>query len=436
MTTQELINYIKQQSQQGKNKEEIGQELRAVGWEEKDIEEAFNIAGLARPIEPSAPAAPAKKEDLIPSTLPIVENLLKRSFAVYKARLGTFVGIMLFPLIVGSLVFILSLLLINTPLVIFFLIIFIPIMIIIGIWSQVSLIFAIKDREEKIGITESLRRGWKKIISFAWVSILAFFIIMGGYVLLIIPGIIFSIWLAFSTYVLVSEDLRGMNALFRSKQLTAGYWWKVLWRFIVTGIIIFIPVVLLHIILIVLISDDLADPLIRIITALFITPFNFTFGFLLYEDLKKQKAKTPFEAPKKGTKITFILVGIIGLLLIPAIIFSTTFFTARQTRGVAQDARILINMSMIRSAAEMIYSKDNSYRNVSCDHSDLVSLCNDTKNFTGKEPIFHSSQDSYCVYTKLLSGKYYCSDSTFRRTETVIFPGGKGYCDGITFKCP
>ena len=38
------------------------------------------------------------------------------------------------------------------------------------LWSQVALLYAIKDREENIGIKESYHRGWGKITSYFWIS--------------------------------------------------------------------------------------------------------------------------------------------------------------------------------------------------------------------------------------------------------------------------
>jgi len=43
MTTQELLDYIKQQLDQGVSREEIKNRLLSAGWQEKDIEEAFSV---------------------------------------------------------------------------------------------------------------------------------------------------------------------------------------------------------------------------------------------------------------------------------------------------------------------------------------------------------------------------------------------------------
>lgn len=67
-----------------------------------------------------------------------------------------------------------------------------------------------------------------------------FFLLVGGFLLFIIPGIIFIIWFLSGQYVLVSEDLRGFNALLRSKQLIQGNWWRIFWYFFLIILIIVI----------------------------------------------------------------------------------------------------------------------------------------------------------------------------------------------------
>lgn len=438
MVNQQLLDYIKQRAQQGKTREEIKQELLGVGWSEADVKEALDGAGSGQAFSPSMPL-PSIQPQI--STLPGIRNLFKRTLAVYKEGLGTFLGIMVISLIPGLLFLVPEIVLEksgswNT----FLFIIFWLIAAFIGFWAQVSLIFAIKDREEKIGIGESFRRGWHKIISLVWVGILVGFITMGGYMLLIVPGIIFAIWFTFSTYVLVSEDRRGMNALFRSKQLVAGYWWKVLWRFSVIGLLIFLFYLALFGIIIIFLSLPLANwvqSAINIIPTLFITPFSFAFGFLLYEDLKKQKAQVVFEPPKRGTKIKFVLIGILGFLLILAILASIIFVSLGGPREKAQEANIMGTMSQLGMAMEF-YSMDNNYsfNGADCSLPEFASVCSNIKEYTGEMPTIKSSAEDYCFYVSLPSGEYSCYSRSSLGVKTTIFPGGPGYCDGTTFNCP
>lgn len=63
----------------------------------------------------------------------------------------------------------------------------------------------------------------------------------GGTLFLAIPGIIFSIWFAFSLYVFADEGLSGKNALMRSKSYVVGRWWKTLGFLILGGLITTAP---------------------------------------------------------------------------------------------------------------------------------------------------------------------------------------------------
>jgi len=446
MINQQLLDYIRGQVQRGQNKEAIKQELLKAGWQVGDIEEALKVVNSAQPPNASVTSSSAQEEALIPSILPGVGDLLKRTFSVYKARLGTFVGIMILPLIVAVLgiLLLIPLVFISDPGGNFFtaislVIIWALAMVIIGFWAQIALIFAIRDREEKIGITESFKKSWHKIISFAWVSFLAGFITLGGSMLFIIPGIIFSIWFAFSVYVLISEDLRGMNALFRSKQLVVGYWWKVLWKFFLLGIALLVPYILIYIILAFALSANLADLVVRVLSALVITPFASVFTFLLYEDLKRQKAQVAFEPPKKGTKIKYILVGIIGFLLIPAILISIVLLSLDKAKESAQEASIMAMMNQLRPAMELYWMENDTYSGADCSLTKLAPVCSSIKAYTGEMPTIESSAEAYCFYVKLQSGEYICFSSIasfLDYNKTTIFPGGPGYCDGVTFDCP
>lgn len=250
--------------------------------------------------------------------LPGFGKLLKRTWQVYKVRLGAFLGILILPVAVN---FFLDLLIPEIwsrgPLfALSFIISFL--LVILLFWAEVSLLYAIKEREAKIGVKESFKKGWLKIIPFVWISLLAGLITLGGFFLLIIPGIIFAVWFVLSTYVLVSEDLRGMNALLRSKQLVKENWWGVFWRFLAIGSIGI--VIDLIISAIAQFLSPLLGNIINSIFNLFFIPFALTFGFLIYENLKHQKEGIAFELPKRKTKLSFILIGIVGILLISAIL--------------------------------------------------------------------------------------------------------------------
>ena len=57
MANQQLSNYVRQQLQQGKGKEEIKSELLGAGWQEADINQVFNVSN---PVPPSNTPLPPK----------------------------------------------------------------------------------------------------------------------------------------------------------------------------------------------------------------------------------------------------------------------------------------------------------------------------------------------------------------------------------------
>ena len=61
-------------------------------------------------------------------------------------------------------------------------------------------------------------------------TLLTTLFIIGWTILLIIPGIIFSVLYSFAVYVLFFEDKRGSVAIKRSVQLAKNYWWAIFGR--------------------------------------------------------------------------------------------------------------------------------------------------------------------------------------------------------------
>ncbi len=59
MANPQLSDYVRQQQQQGKSKDEIKNELLGVGWQEADINQALGMSGSSQPPRPPMPSAPS-----------------------------------------------------------------------------------------------------------------------------------------------------------------------------------------------------------------------------------------------------------------------------------------------------------------------------------------------------------------------------------------
>ena len=84
---------------------------------------------------------------------------------------------------------------------------------------------------------ESYRYGFKRLGSVILVSVLVGLAVIGGLILLVIPGLIFLFFLSVSVPVLIVENRRGTDAMSRSWNLVKGHFWHVVGVLVVAGII-------------------------------------------------------------------------------------------------------------------------------------------------------------------------------------------------------
>jgi len=82
--------------------------------------------------------------------------------------------------------------------------------------------------ERGIGIKEAYRFGFSRAWPLFVTALLMGLAVLGGVILLIIPGIILAIWFTFFRQVTVLENIGYAKALSRSKALVKGNWWRTL----------------------------------------------------------------------------------------------------------------------------------------------------------------------------------------------------------------
>lgn len=82
---------------------------------------------------------------------------------------------------------------------------------------------------------------FKDCLAVCWpalyISILVGLITVGGFILIIAPGVIFTVWFAFSVYLAVLEKKKGVATLLHgSRELSRGRFWPVLGRLVLPAI--------------------------------------------------------------------------------------------------------------------------------------------------------------------------------------------------------
>jgi hypothetical protein len=172
-------------------------------------------------------------------------------------------------------------------------------------WGLASLTFATVD--ETLGIREALGRGWEKVQGFICVSSLFGFIVGGGFLLFLVPGVIFLVWFLFSQLIVVAENERGMDALLKSREYVRDHWFSVFVRASVIW----------------LVSMGLSFlPVIGPILVILFVPFMLIFIKLVYDDLRDLKGEAAPQSYSMGARFKWIGAGAVGYVVFPIILFA------------------------------------------------------------------------------------------------------------------
>lgn len=268
-----------------------------------------------------------------PSFLPPARILLKNSFRYYKehwralAPVLTVLAIFQFatalwkgPTSIGVLLFVLSFLA-----SIFVGIIFIGIL--AGGWDM---------RE---GIPALFRKSCAIFFSWASTNAYAVLAIIGGFFLLVIPGLYISMLLSFVSFVFFAENKRGVAALLASAGYVRGHFWSVTWRFVFFGLFAGITQLLISGIIV---GRSLSEQFMQLSTqgmqkeititihplaqlvdigfqSFVLLPIAAIYALLLYQilrALKQESVRVSADEEKIQKTIQFFMrVGMIGLIL-------------------------------------------------------------------------------------------------------------------------
>lgn len=215
----------------------------------------------------------------------------------------------------------------------------------------ISLIAAIHARAYGEGIITTFRRGYPLFTPFLIVMGISIFISLGSYTLLIVPGIILSIFLSQTVFELIISGKRGFATFLASWQLVHGRFWKVfgylaiLWA--VTIFIVGIAMLILSLLglgptpslgLREFVDFARAAVPVRALPAAFVlvalkffvlTPFSIFFLFELHRSLRASSEGLPqlTEESLKKRRTLLVVCGVIGVIsLLSFIIFSRVLF--------------------------------------------------------------------------------------------------------------
>jgi len=170
------------------------------------------------------------------------------------------------------------------------------------LWCYSGFLCAVVD--DTLRLEDALARGKKMILPLAWVFLLSGFIITGGYLLLIIPGVIFTVWFFLAQFIMSAENVRGMEALLKSREYVRGHWLDVALRlfliWVVSGVVS-------------------AIPFFGFILAVLFFPYLMIFHWLIYRDLRAIKGDISCPCGAKN-KLLWPGVALVGWIIVPVIL--------------------------------------------------------------------------------------------------------------------
>ncbi len=134
---------------------------------------------------------------------------------------------------------------------------------------------------------------------------------------------------------------------------------------------------------------------------------------------------------KKG----FTLIELLVVIAIIGILSSIVLVALRGARNKARDARIISDLSQIRSLAEVVYDGDYDALRANADYATLIA---DLGTQGGTATLAtQAGQAAYCAFSTLnQTGQYFCADSTGRALQTGTNPGTALCLSGTSYVCP
>ncbi|MFH1207310.1 MAG: hypothetical protein V1668_01750 [Patescibacteria group bacterium] len=390
MDIKSLQEWLRQSRQAGLSDVQIREQLQSSGWTDQQVTDLFS-GDMFRQGQLEAVGA-TKKEDFdtmaglaenqmgTGGTLPGFGDVLKETWELYKSRIANFIIIAIIAAILGTLLAAIFMFVTGVGLfglassfgilngqnttgagsIVGWFAGFIPLILAISFayaWIQAALMLTITNRDISVGTT--LKQSFRYMMRYWWLTVLMGFFVGGATMLFIIPGIIISIWFSFGFFILLTEELRGTQALLKSKEYIRGYWWKIFLYGLGVSLMLSIPLIALNLFL----SRETAGAIsvvIQPLLSLLMTPFLLCFSYNLYLHMKGIKGKD-ISVPQK--KAGLIITAILGWLMIPVIVFGIGGLTLGGAKSKAMDATRQSDIQRVYAAALSYYDDNKSYPN-------------------------------------------------------------------------
>lgn len=288
----------------------------------------------------------------------------------------------------------------------------------------------IASHEETPTYTEGLTWVRRNILSLLGVSILLMLVVFGGFILLLIPGIVLLVTLYFSQYALIIEGQKGVAALARSHALVKGRFFA-----IARKLLAFMLYLLLPIFLIAAAFEMISLSLPKLQKFTLAGDIGTEFVSALYTIVAAYAMSRLYRAMQVGRpltdvtttrKVIYWVLALLGVAAIAAAVVITLFFQTLLPDAVIKNSSSLQLEIQSTSLTAQLYALEhaNSFKGV-CDtlrpiitSADSVE-CND--NETAWAIMGLVGEERWCADTTTLGKEFH--SSLEERFTCLIFPG-------------
>jgi hypothetical protein len=189
-----------------------------------------------------------------------ISELFSQSFKIYEGKFWKLMGMAILPCLISMIPLVIIFILyaifrflvpdvmamnIITMILGFLGVIAVIFVAIINYLAQIGLMIMVKENNPSLKITEAFKMAKKIAWNYLSTGLLAALLILLGFILLLVPGIIWSVYYVFVAWIVISEGKLNKAAMSRSKYLVKGYWWSIFGRLllltVILGIISSIP---------------------------------------------------------------------------------------------------------------------------------------------------------------------------------------------------
>jgi len=209
---------------------------------------------------------------------------------------------------------------------------------------------------ELITVKQAIYTTAGKVLNLLWISILVGAVVLGGLLLVVIPGLIFVVWFIFATYVYLNQGIGGLSALRVSKEYVRGFFWRLVWYFFVFGIC----VGLAYLIIIAMFSAlaliggaiGVAFALVSLLASSIISAYGIAYANRVFKALQQRKGIiTTVPQATAPLVIGFIGCGLLLIAILLSLIFASDKFNSL---GNYQNSNNLSNVTLSLNDAQTI----------------------------------------------------------------------------------